>query len=72
MLTLLVDNFVTRRRTVVHLTLWLVYAALAAAEMLLPEDVRVWATETYQKPVIFAGIELMLFICDFHMVYVRA
>ena len=44
LMTLLVDNFVTRRRTAVHLTLWLVYAALAAAEMLLPEDVRVWAT----------------------------
>lgn len=60
LMTLLVDNFVTRRRTVVHLTLWLVYAALAAAEMLLPEDVRVWATRALAAVLLIYGIFLAI------------
>lgn len=60
LMTLLVDNFVTRRRTAVHLTLWLVYAALAAAEMLLPEDVRVWATRVLAAVLLIYGIFLAI------------
>ena len=60
LMTLLVDNFVTRRRTVVHLTLWLVYAALAAAEMLLPEDVRVWATRVLAAVLVIYGLFLAI------------
>ena len=60
LMTLLVDNFVTRRRTAVHLTLWLVYAALAAAEMLLPEDVRVWATRVLAAVLVIYGLFLAI------------
>ena len=58
LMTLLVDNFVTRRRTVIHLTLWIVYSALAAAELVLPAEIRFWATKVLAAVLVIYGLFL--------------
>ncbi|MGM9768714.1 MAG: helix-turn-helix domain-containing protein [Candidatus Cryptobacteroides sp.] len=58
LMTLLVDNYVTRHRTVVHLTLWIVYSALAAAELVLPAEIRFWATKVLAAVLVIYGLFL--------------
>ena len=60
LMTLLVENYVTRRRTVLHLSLWLAYSALAAAEFLLPVGIRVWATRVLAAVLVIYGLFLAI------------
>ena len=60
LMTLLVENYVTRRRTVLHLSLWLAYSALAAAEFLLPAGIRVWATRVLAAVLVIYGLFLAI------------
>ncbi len=60
MMTLLVDNYITRRRLAVHIALWLAYSSLALAELLLPQDIRVWATRALAVVLVIYGLFLSI------------
>lgn len=60
LMTLLVENYVTARRTVLHLSLWLAYLSLAAAEILLPEGIRIWATIVLAAILVIYGLFLAI------------
>ncbi|MGM9740756.1 MAG: helix-turn-helix domain-containing protein, partial [Candidatus Cryptobacteroides sp.] len=60
LMTLLVENYVTKGRVAVHLSLWLAYLSLAAAERLLPVDACVWATRALAAVLVIYGIFLTI------------
>ena len=54
LMTLLVDNYVTKRRLVIHIAIWLAYLSLALCELMLAPSIRPSAT-------IFLAVLLVLY-----------
>lgn len=60
LMTLLVENYVTKGRVAVHLSLWLAYASLAAAGLLLPAKACAWATRVLAAVLVIYGLFLTI------------